>query len=310
MGRNLSSAISGSEVLVPIKHFNGTKFGNGNVEYFYLSGTFIVPTGVTTARVRVFGAGAGGSRHTSSGDASGGAGGGFAIKTITGLTSGQSISVTVGVGGLSATTDNTNGGVGGTSSFGAYVSATGGQGGCVWNGSIYETRNGGTGVGGDINITGGDSVAVGGPFGGSGGSGGGNIFGKGSNNVSDSGGLSGTSGSGGSYVQYVGVTPNGGSGLSYLASSGGREESTYSVIGLPPFAIFGDSLPLDYIGTGCGGNGYNYGKLPTNGINGGGGGGGWATGGQGGFPSGGAGGCVGSVVRQSKGGNGLVIIEY
>lgn len=104
-------------------------FGTGQMQIFGSgqSGTWTVPAGIGKVRVRCFGGGA-----------SGGAGGGFAIKSIYDLTGVTSVAVTVASAG-------------GTSSFGSYVSATGGT----------STPTGGSGVGGDINASGG-SVSGGG----------------------------------------------------------------------------------------------------------------------------------------------------
>jgi hypothetical protein len=112
-------------------------FGTGKVQFFGENGTFIVPAGITSVRVRVWGNGGEGTRSAAGG---GGGGGGFAMKTITGLTAGTSITVTVGQYYDS----------GATCSFGSYVSATGGG-----NTNSATGAVGGTGVGGDINNTGG-----------------------------------------------------------------------------------------------------------------------------------------------------------
>lgn len=112
-------------------------FGTGKVEYYWDNGTFTVPSGITSVRVRCWGSGG-----YTNGRWGGGGGGGFAMKTITGLTSGASISVTVPTSAS------------GTASFGAYVSATGGQS----VGASATGGTGGTGVGGDINNTGGQGA--------------------------------------------------------------------------------------------------------------------------------------------------------
>lgn len=143
-------------------------------QVFTASGTFTVPSGVTAVRATVVGAGGAGGGQSQSG----GAGGGIAIKYITGLTPGQTISVTVGAAN------------GNTSSFGAFCSATGG--------GSNTTGLGGTGSGGDLNLTGGRGGpgadnrgggggaaggGTGGPggYGGRGGNGGGGRFGTGGN---------------------------------------------------------------------------------------------------------------------------------
>ena len=107
-------------------------FGNGQVQMFTSSGTFNVPIGVSKVRVRLWG---GGGSHR-------GSAGGFALKEID-LGSVSSVAVVIGSGG---TTDNSGTWSGGTTSFGAYVSATGG----VGNGGTV-----GQGIGGDINYSGG-----------------------------------------------------------------------------------------------------------------------------------------------------------
>ena len=85
---------------------------------FASSGSWTVPGGVTRCVVSVIGGGGGGS---AGGSAAGGRGG-AAIAYVTGLTPGASTTITVGAGGALST-------AGGTSSFGAFVSATGGAGG-------------------------------------------------------------------------------------------------------------------------------------------------------------------------------------
>jgi len=120
---------------------------------FTASGSFTVPAGVSTVKVTVIGGGGAGGTHATLSAAGGGAGG-QAMMLVSGLTSGSVIPVTVGGGGTASTTAG-NGGAGGTSSFGTYVSATGGQGGT--GGSAAATcagGAGGAGVGGDANFGG------------------------------------------------------------------------------------------------------------------------------------------------------------
>ena len=129
-------------------------FGNGQVQMFVSSGTFTVPLGVSRVRVRVWGGGG----------CDGGSGGGFALKEID-LGSTTSVPITIGQGGTAATSPLFNGG---SSSFGAYVSATGGNG---------QGGTAGTGIGGDINHSGGTGSAN------VGGGGAGSIFGDGGASV-------------------------------------------------------------------------------------------------------------------------------
>ena len=112
-------------------------FGSGHFQIIAASGNFTVPPSVTAAgiRVRVHGAaGSGGAAsNTSPGTkATGGAGGGLAVKIILGLSVGATIVATVGLGGAAVAAGSgtaTAGNAGQSSSFGAYCSATGGAGG-------------------------------------------------------------------------------------------------------------------------------------------------------------------------------------
>ena len=185
-------------------------FGTGQMQIFGVgqSGTWYVPLGIGKVRVRCFGGGA-----------SIGAGGGFAIKSIYDLTGVTSVAVTVASAG-------------GTSSFGSYVSATGGT----------TTPTGGSGVGGDINASGG-SVAGGGV---------GSLFGN--------GGTPSIPGGSGYYTTLGFPAGNGILGSGGAVSISGTLILNNPTTGMPYFSI-------DFIGTGGGGCGSTYG----NGINGGGG---------------------------------------
>jgi hypothetical protein len=123
------------------------------------TGTFTVPAGVTVIDAEVWAGGAGSwaSVASSIGPCGGGCGGGgYARKRITGLTPGASIAVTIGAGGRAGTT-SLGPSAGGNSSFGAYISATGG--GINPLNSVASPSlggAGGTGSGGDVNLSGGD----------------------------------------------------------------------------------------------------------------------------------------------------------
>jgi hypothetical protein len=202
-------------------------FGNGFVQVFGpgMSGTWTVPPGVNACRVRLWG---GGGNST-------GSGAGFALKTIYAL----------GVSAVAVTVAD----VSGTSSFGSFVSASGGSSGSTTAGS---------GSGGDINTTGGSAAS-------SGGGGAANLFGRGGayNSVGASGFGSGTAG-----------VPAG-SGLTGLG--GVQSANTNDLAANMPAMIA--SWSIDFIGTGGGGGNQQAG------WNGGGGG----NGGIGGFPGGGGG---------------------
>lgn len=122
------------------------------MQEFTASGTFTVPAGVTEVEVEVWGGGGGSSASSGAGVFTNGAGGGgYARKRVRGLTPGGTVAVTVGVGGI-ASASGVAGGNGGTSSFGAYVSASGGDGATV---TVGLGAAGGTGSGGDTNVGGG-----------------------------------------------------------------------------------------------------------------------------------------------------------
>lgn len=248
-------------------------FGNGQVELFPESGTFSVPTGVSKVRVRVWGGGGGNL----------GSGGGFAMKVID-LGGTTSVVVTVGAGGT------TNGSAdGGTSSFGSYVSATGGK-----SGTTTMNQVGGIGVGGDINFQGGQQSAGLSLANGYGGAGGAGLFGDG-----------GYGGANNNFLKTVatgaGARTNSGNtfnaslyGFAGAMGRGGVAWNTGTAWTLlPPTHGFEGGWCLDYIATGGGGGAWQ------NGVNGGGGG----YEGQGGNPAGAAG-------QNACGGYGLVTVEY
>lgn len=118
------------------------EFGSGLWRVFQTSGTFKVPPGVYKLRARVVGAGGGGALN-----GCGGGGGGYAHGVISVLP-GDTITITVGAGGVSGTP----GTAGGSSSFGSYISATGGGGGVIGSSTGAV---GGAGAGGDFQASGG-----------------------------------------------------------------------------------------------------------------------------------------------------------
>jgi len=147
---------------------------NGTTTVFTSPGTWSKPATVQRIKVTVIGGGGnGGSGPTGSGGSGGGGGGGAAIRWIPAPSIPGPVSVTRGAAG-------------GTSSFGAFASATGGQSGTT--AVSFQSRgggDGGVGSGGDLNI-GGSGGGAGGSapspspanlvFGGAGGS---SIFGGG-----------------------------------------------------------------------------------------------------------------------------------
>lgn len=135
-------------------------FGSG-VQTFAQSGAFVVPAGVMQVEVEVWGGGSGSFASTSTAPSGGGSGGGYARRRITGLTPGQSVPVTVGSGGSAGGIGGPLPGAGGTSSFGTYVSATGGS--LNAQATTGSPQNGatpsGVGVNGDFNAGGSNGQA-------------------------------------------------------------------------------------------------------------------------------------------------------
>jgi hypothetical protein len=134
-------------------------FASG-VRTFVTGANFTVPAGVTQVEVEVWGGGSGSYASARSGSvgipSGGGSGGGYARKRITDLIPGQIIAVTVGSGGAGGTAAGAAPSAGQSSSFGPYVSATGG----LLNelATMANPLNGaakaGYGTGGDVNLTG------------------------------------------------------------------------------------------------------------------------------------------------------------
>ena len=143
--------------------------GFTNMETFTSSGTWTNPGTVTRVKVTVIGGGGGGGISPYPGPinglvyVSGGAGGGTAIETLTIPTA--PVSITIGDGGAGMAfpkpTAANFAASGGTSSFGAFCSATGGAGGLGSQStnfspaaSFHYKAAGGVGIGATINING------------------------------------------------------------------------------------------------------------------------------------------------------------
>jgi hypothetical protein len=122
--------------------FQAVGVGGGTEYKTSGSGTWTIPAGVTTVTVTVLGPGANGGRGQYANTGGGGAGG-LAIKTLTSLTPGNTLSYVVGT---------TTGGVNSTVSSGSQT-ITGGYGAQPGDSSATG-GTGGTASGGDLNIPG------------------------------------------------------------------------------------------------------------------------------------------------------------
>lgn len=138
---------------------SGIAGGFSNMDVITSTGTWTNPGSVTKVKVTVVGGGgggAGGYRGPVQCGGGGGGAGGTAIEIITIPTS--PVPITIGDGGSGGPTYLSSGTAGGTSSFGAYCSATGGSGGTHNPGGRTFGGVGGLGSGGTINITGNGGV--------------------------------------------------------------------------------------------------------------------------------------------------------
>lgn len=132
-------------------------------QVFTSNGTFTIPSGVTKVKVTVVGGGGGTAGGNSNAQIVAGGGGGAAIKWLTGLTPGNTLSVTVGAGGTAGTSAPTDGGAGGNSSVASgtqtitTITANGGSGG---TGNTAIPGAGGSATNGDLNMPGSSAVSM------------------------------------------------------------------------------------------------------------------------------------------------------
>jgi hypothetical protein len=120
--------------------------GNYVMTTFTSSGTWTKPSGLKSVKVTVIGAGGnGGNAQPSANKGRHGGGGGGAIKYISAPAIPGPVTVTVGTAPSK------------TSSYGPFVSATGGSNGTP-NTGPFGTTAGGSGSGGDINVSGGPGI--------------------------------------------------------------------------------------------------------------------------------------------------------
>jgi hypothetical protein len=122
-GLSLDKANRG-QVLAAIRSLIATSHG---LTAYSATGNFTVPTGISVVDVELWGGGAGSFTSYGTKRSGGGGAGAYVRRRVTGLTPGQVIVVTIGPGGIGGTTALAWPTGGGTSSFGSYCSATGGQ---------------------------------------------------------------------------------------------------------------------------------------------------------------------------------------
>ena len=193
-----------SAKLSSVLDLSGTgRTGHGglkSIQVFTSSGTYTRPSGITRLKVICTGGGGGGGECKATFNYNGGgAAGGTAIDFIN-ISSTPTVAVTIGEAGTGASAGNGSaGGNGGTSSFGPFCSATGGEGGKPEGNSSRAAP--GIGSGGVINIEGGQGGSQGGgnlADQATGGLGGASFWGgggtNGSGNIDTSAGLSGQGG--------------------------------------------------------------------------------------------------------------------
>jgi hypothetical protein len=230
--------------LLMILGMGGLMAQTQKIDVLTTSGTFTVPCGVTSVKVRAVGGGGGGGvRGNSGGGSAGGGGGAYAEITTYTVTPGKSMTYTVGAGG-NGTVNNSPGGITTVTYEGAVIlQANGGGGGdnlTAGSGGLAGTLGnvnnaGGTGANGNTANTG---KAAGG------GGGAGSSVGKGNNATGITGGAaSGTYGGKGGDGNDLGIGfaggNYGGGGGGSVGAAGGNGGSGVVVIEytLPPTPV-------------------------------------------------------------------------
>ncbi len=211
-------------VILSTLFFSVHSFPQTQSQTFTSSGTFTVPTGVTSVKVECWGGGgAGGGSTRNDRGGGGGGGGGYCMKIIDTSSLTSPVSVTVGTGGSGSTGNGKNGG---TSSFSTLI-ANGGSGGEATDHNGNGGGTGGTASGGDTNITGNNGDG-GGSSGGDGGDGAnGGTGGAGTTNADGEDGTTPGGGGGGGEQYYWPYNMAGGDGangqiaVTYLPSISG-----------------------------------------------------------------------------------------
>ncbi len=148
-GTGKTSIGSANKVLKVNTSSNGYDFSDADlygVSYYTSNGTWNKPSGVNKIRVQICGAGGGGTGHGESGGA-----GGYSEEVLD-VRSISSVSITLNGGGGGVNYHNSAGN-GGSSSFGPYLSASGGEGARRVGG--HSGGRPGVGSSGNLNLYGG-----------------------------------------------------------------------------------------------------------------------------------------------------------
>lgn len=189
--------------------FTGGVFGLAFREQFFTSnGTFTIPAGITAVKVTVVGGGGGGGGANATLGGSGGGSAGFGIKWLSGLTPGNTLTVTVGPGGTGVSSANGNSGTASTVASGTQTIST-------------ITANGG---GGGVGI--GASGGAGGPAGAAGSGADLNGSGSGGQSITPAAAATAMAGAGaagpfGGGAQSPGITGTGNAGFNWGSGGSG-----------------------------------------------------------------------------------------
>lgn len=117
------------------------------------SQTITIPTGATKAFIRMVGGGGGADLNSSSGGVAAG-GGGYLEKTLTALTPGNTLSLTIGAGGTTSGGNGQNTILSSGTQTITTLTASGGAGSGVFSNAAPFLGAGGGATNGDVNITG------------------------------------------------------------------------------------------------------------------------------------------------------------